>query len=156
MTRRSTVHNTFVINRSFAFKREWVFAAWTSAAAKSQWFVGPAGWQAQLRELDFRVGGREQLIGRRPDGSVSRFDSRYHEIVPDERIVYVYDMYTDDVQTSTSLATIEFAAAGQGTQLVITEQGVFLDGRDDARGREQGTNILIDQLERALQRQAPV
>jgi uncharacterized protein YndB with AHSA1/START domain len=151
MTKRSTVHNTFVIKRSFAFKREWVFAAWTSAAAKSHWFVGAPGWQAQVRELDFRVGGREQLIGGRPDGSVGKFDARYHEIVPNERIVYVYDMYTDDVQISTSLATIEFGERGQGTELVITEQGVFLDGRDAARSREQGTNILIDQLERALQ-----
>jgi hypothetical protein len=37
--------------------------------------------------------------------------------------------------------------------LVITEQGVFLDEFDDARGREQGTLVLIDQLERALRRQ---
>ena len=152
MTRRSTVHNTFVIKRSFAFKREWVFAAWTSAAAKSNWFVGPVGWQAQLRELDFRVGGREQLIGRRPDGSVSRFDARYHEIVPDERIVYVYDMYTGDTHTSVSLVTIELEPRKEGTQVVITEQGVFLDGHDDPRKREHGTNVLIDQLERSLER----
>jgi uncharacterized protein YndB with AHSA1/START domain len=156
MSKRSTVHDTFVINRSFAFRPELVFAAWTSAEAKSQWFVGPSGWQAQLRELDFRVGGREQVIGRRPNGSVSRFDARYHEIVPDQRIVYVYDMYTGDTQTSTSLVTIEFEARAAGTALVITEQGVFLDGLDDARGREHGTHVLIDQLERALQRQSAV
>jgi uncharacterized protein YndB with AHSA1/START domain len=156
MSKRSTVHDTFVINRTFAFRPELVFAAWTSAESKSQWFVGPSGWHAQLRELDFRVGGREQLIGGRPDGSVSRFDARYHEIVPNQRIVYVYDMYTGDTQTSTSLVTIEFEARAAGTALVITEQGVFLDGLDDARGREHGTNALIDQLERALQRQSAV
>jgi uncharacterized protein YndB with AHSA1/START domain len=156
MSKRSTVHDTFVINRSFAFRPELVFAAWTSAEAKAQWFVGPSGWQAQLRELDFRVGGREQVIGRKPNGSVSRFDARYHEIVPDQRIVYVYDMYTGDTQTSTSLVTIEFEARAAGTALVITEQGVFLDGLDDARGREHGTHVLIDQLERALQRQSAV
>jgi uncharacterized protein YndB with AHSA1/START domain len=156
MSKRSTVHDTFVINRTFAFRPEPVFAAWTSAEAKSQWFVGPSGWQAQLRELDFRVGGREQVIGRRPNGSTSRFDARYHEIVPNQRIVYVYDMYTGDTQTSTSLVTIEFEAQAAGTALVITEQGVFLDGLDDARGREHGTHILIDQLERALQRQSAV
>jgi uncharacterized protein YndB with AHSA1/START domain len=155
MSKRSTVHDTFVINRTFGFRPELVFAAWTSAEAKSQWFVGPSGWQAQLRELDFRVGGREQVIGRKPNGSVSRFDARYHEIVPNQRIVYVYDMYTGDTQTSTSLVTIEFEARADGTALVITEQGVFLDGLDDARGREHGTHILIDQLERALQRHGP-
>jgi uncharacterized protein YndB with AHSA1/START domain len=152
MTQRSTIHDTFVINRNFEFAREHVFAAWTSAPAKSQWFVGPSGWTAQHRELDFRVGGREKLVGRRPDGNVSTFDARYHEIVPNERIVYVYDMLTNDRQTSVSLVTIEFKDRRDGTQLIITEQGVFLDGLDDARRREHGTQVLIAQLEQALGR----
>jgi len=156
MTKRSTVHDTFVIDRTFAFKREFVYAAWTSAEAKSRWFVGPSGWELQLRELEFRVGGRERLKGRRPNGATSLFDARYYEIVPNERIVYVYEMHTDDVRSSISLATIEFKDREEGTALIITEQGVFLDGHDDARRREQGTQVLIDQLERALQRQAGV
>jgi uncharacterized protein YndB with AHSA1/START domain len=154
MTTRSTVHDTFVIDRTFAFKREFVYAAWTSAEAKSRWFVGPSGWELQLRELEFRVGGRERVKGRRPGGTTSLFDARYYEIVPNERIVYVYEMHANDVRTSISLATIEFKDRKEGTGLIITEQGVFLDGHDDARERERGTQGLIDQLERALQRQA--
>jgi hypothetical protein len=49
-----------------------------------------------------------------------------------------------------SLATIELKPAGKGTKLVITEQGVFLDGYDDAGSRERGTKGLLDQLEAAL------
>jgi uncharacterized protein YndB with AHSA1/START domain len=154
MTTRSTVHDTFVIDRTFAFKREFVYAAWTSAEAKSRWFVGPSGWELQLRELEFRVGGRERVKGRRPGGTTSLFDARYYEIVPNERIVYVYEMHANDVRTSISLATIEFKDRKEGTGLIITEQGVFLDGHDDARERERGTQGLIDQLEQALQRQA--
>jgi len=154
MTKRSTVHDTFVIERTFSFKRELVYAAWTSAQAKSQWFVGPSGWELQLRELEFRVGGRERLKGRRPDGTTSWFDARYYEIVPNERIVYVYEMHTNDVRISISLATIELKERGKGTELIITEQGVFLDGYDDAGRREQGTQVLIGQLEQALQRQS--
>jgi uncharacterized protein YndB with AHSA1/START domain len=154
MTKRSTAHDTFVIDRTFAFKREFVYAAWTSAEAKSRWFVGPSGWELQLRELEFRVGGRERLKGRRPDGTASLFDARYYEIVPNERIVYVYEMHTNDVRASISLATIEFKERKEGTALTITEQGVFFDGHDDARRREQGTQVLIGQLEQALQRQA--
>ena len=154
MTKRSAVHDTFVIERTFSFKRELVYAAWTSAQAKSQWFVGPSGWEVQLREIEFRVGGRERLKGRRPDGTTSLFDARYYEIVPNERIVYVYEMHTNDVRISISLATIELKERGEGTELIITEQGVFLDGYDDAGRREQGTRVLIDQLEQALQRQS--
>jgi uncharacterized protein YndB with AHSA1/START domain len=154
MTKRSTVHDTFVIDRTFAFEREFVYAAWTSAEAKSQWFVGPSGWESQHREMEFRVGGRERVKGRRPDGKVSSFDARYYEIVPNERIVYAYEMHIDDVRISISLATIEFKKRKEGTGLIITEQGVFLDDFDDAPGREHGTRVLIDQLERAVARQA--
>ena len=38
-----------------------------------------------------------------------RFDSLYYDIVPDERIVYSYEMHLDDKRISVSLATIEFA-----------------------------------------------
>ena len=154
MTKRSVVHDTFVIERTFAFKREFVYAAWTSAEAKSQWFVGPSGWEQQVREMDFRVGGRELVKGRRHTGTISSFDARYYDIVPNERIVYVYEMHTNDTRTSVSVATIEFKDRKAGTALIITEQGVFLDGHDDARQREHGTQGLIDQLERALQRQS--
>ena len=61
-------------------------------------------------------------------------------------------MYTGDTHTSVSLVTIELEPRKAGTQVVITEQGVFLDGHDDPRKREHGTNVLIDQLERSLQR----
>jgi uncharacterized protein YndB with AHSA1/START domain len=154
MTQRSTVHDTFVIDRTFAFKREFVYAAWTSAEAKSRWFVGPSGWALQLRELEFRVGGRERVKGRHPDGMTSLFDARYYEIVPNERIVYVYEMHTNDVRGSISIATIEFKERKEGTGLIVTEQGVFLDGHHDARQREQGTQVLIDQLEQALRRKS--
>jgi len=148
----NTIHDTFVIKRDFRFAPEQVFAAWSTKEAKANWFVGPTGWQAQVRELDFRVGGHEKLIGQRPGGGISKFHAHFHEIVPNERIVYVYDMYTGNAQTSVSLVTIEFTPRKEGTHLVITEQGVFLDGRDDPRMREHGTNVLIDQLERSLQR----
>lgn len=154
MTKRATLHDTFVINRTFSFERELVFEAWSSVEAKSQWFAGQNGWEAHRRELDFRVGGHERVVGRKPDGRISTFDAHYYDIVPNERIVYAYEMYLDDVRISVSVATVEFKERKRGTQLVITEQGVFLDDFDDARGRQRGTEILINQLEQALQRRS--
>lgn len=146
------IHDTFVIKRLFRHGPDRVFAAWSKPEAKAIWFVGPAGWHARVRELDFRVGGHERLEGGRADGTISKFHARYHQIVPNERIVYVYDMYTGDILTSVSLVTIELEprAAGCQTQLVITEQGVFVHAHDDPRKREEGTHVLIDQLERSL------
>jgi uncharacterized protein YndB with AHSA1/START domain len=151
MTPRSAVHGTFVIRRTLAYGPDLVFAAWASPAGKSQWLVGPPGWHEQERRMDFRVGGQERLVGSFPNGKVHTFDARYLEIQPRERIIYSYEMHLNDVRISISLATIEFKTKGSGTELVITEQGVFLDGYDDLRSRERGTQILTDQLERCLQ-----
>ena len=47
-------------------------------------------------------------------------------------------------------ATIEIKARDGGTHLVMTEQGAFLDGYDDAGSRERGTNFLLDALGASL------
>lgn len=153
MTQRTALHDTFVINRTFEFPREFVFAAWASSDAKAQWFVGPSGWKQKRREMDFRIGGRECVAGLHTSGRLTQFDAHYFEIVPNERIVYAYEMHLDGVRISVSLATVEFKPAAAGTQLTITEQGVFLDDFRDADGRKHGTEVLIGQLEQALARQ---
>jgi uncharacterized protein YndB with AHSA1/START domain len=104
------------------------------------------------RQFDFRVGGHEHLSGIYPDGRVSIFNSSYHDIVPEERIVYAYDMWLNTVRILVSLATVEFRAEGAATRLRITEQGVFLDCYDYADSRQQGTGVLLDQLHAALRR----
>jgi uncharacterized protein YndB with AHSA1/START domain len=152
---RSAHHETFVIERSFGFAPGVVFGAWADPAAKAAWFGGgPSEWRQLEREFDFRVGGRERLSGEWPGGRVSAFNSTYHDIVPDERIVYAYDMRLNGIRISVSLATVQFKADGAGTRLIVTEQGVFLDGYDDAGSREHGTRSLLDQLDAALQREA--
>jgi uncharacterized protein YndB with AHSA1/START domain len=152
-SRRSAQHGIFVIERAFAFAPTVVFAAWADPVAKAQWFVGPDAWRLLARDVDFRVGGREHVSGQWPGGT-SAFNSSYHDIVSDERIVYSYDMWLNERHISVSLATIEFKAEGAGTLLIITEQGVFLDGYDDAGSREKGTRLLLDQLDAALRREA--
>ena len=150
MTQPSVVHATFTIDRAYDAPPARVFAAWATAEAKARWFAGPDGWQAEIRELDFRVGGRERLRGVFPGGRSSDFRAHYFDIVPEQRIVYAYEMHMNDRRISVSLATIEFRPAGGGTRLVVTEQGAFLDGYDDAGGREQGTRWLLDKVDQAL------
>ena len=155
MTERSAVHGTFVIERTYPASPQRVFEAWADPAAKARWFAGPHDkWQETLREFDFRVGGRERVSGVWPGGKVSAFDCLYHDIVPDERIVYSYGMHVDAVRISVSLATVEFKPAGGGTRLIFTEQAAFLDGYDDSGSRGQGTSALLGQLDAELQRAA--
>ncbi|PTR23003.1 uncharacterized protein YndB with AHSA1/START domain [Rhodococcus sp. OK519] len=155
MTTRSVTHSTFVIERVYDARPARVFHAFADPDAKARWFTHPDEWVSNAATMDFRVGGRETVSGGAKGGPVHAFSATYQDIVPNERIVYTYDMHMDDVRTSVSLATIEFFSSGNGTRLVMTEQGVFLDGHDNARSREEGTNLLLDALGASLAREAP-
>jgi uncharacterized protein YndB with AHSA1/START domain len=145
MAERSTEHATFVIERTYDAPATRVFAAWADPAAKARWFGG--GEEAATEyELDFRVGGREINRGDGPDGQFYTYEALYQDIVPDERIVYTYDMHRGETRSSVSLATVEFKAEGAGTRLIFTEQGAFLDGEDNPQDREHGTGGLLDAL----------
>ncbi|MGO8915205.1 MAG: SRPBCC family protein [Stellaceae bacterium] len=154
MTEPSATHATFSLERIYNASPARVFAAWATADAKASWFSGGDEWTLIERAFDFRIGGREHASGAWRNGTISRFDSRYHDIVPNQRIVYAYDMHLGDRHISVSLATVEFKPAGAGTRLILTEQGVFLDGYDDAGARERGTSGLLDRLDAALKQDA--
>jgi uncharacterized protein YndB with AHSA1/START domain len=129
-----------------------VFGAWAQPAEKARWFGIPDDEIGEY-ELDFQVGGREVNRGSGPDGHVYTYDARYQDIVPDERIVYSYDMLRGETRISVSLATVELEPEGAGTRLIFTEQGVFLDGHDTPDLREQGTGSLLDALDADLRRE---
>jgi uncharacterized protein YndB with AHSA1/START domain len=151
MTERSVEHATFAVERTYEASPARVFAAWADPEAKARWFGG-SGEEGEF-ELDFRVGGRERTRGGPEGGPVFTFDGRYQDIVPDERIVYSYDMHLDKTRISVSLATVEFKPDGDGTTLIFTEQGAFLDGHDTPAQREQGTGSLLDALGKQLGRE---
>lgn len=152
MTERSATHGTFAIERVYDASPSRVFKAWADPDAKARWFVGPADWRLLDRAIDFRVGGKERLSGRKGSGIVSTFDAVYHDIVPDQRIIYSYSMHLDQNHISVSLATVELKAEASGTRLTFTEQAIFLDGYDDAGSRGRGNTVLLEQLGKELQR----
>ena len=154
MTERSATHATFVVERTYATSPARVFAAWADANVKRRWFGGDQ--PPSQFELDFRVGGREINRGVGPDGRTYTYEARYQDIVPDQRIIYTYDMHLDDKRISVSLATIELKPSGTGTRLIFTEQGVFLDGYDNSADREHGTVGLLDNLDTALRREGAI
>jgi uncharacterized protein YndB with AHSA1/START domain len=144
------VHATFSIEQTFAASPAQVFTAFSDPAAKARWFAGGEGYSVLERSLDVRPGGRERVSGRWANGTVSRFDAAYYDVVPNKRLVYAYEMHLDDRKISVSLATLEIEQTAAGTRLLITEQGVFLDGYDDAGMREKGTGMLMNRLAAAL------
>lgn len=150
-TQHSTQFGSFSLERVYPQSREIVWAAWSTLGGKARWFAGGGGWTLIERSFDFRVGGTERAKGRwAANGTVSDFNAIYRDIVPNERIVYCYDMHLNDKHISVSLATVELKVEGKGTRLIVNEQAVFLDGYDDAGSRERGTSQLLDLLGKSL------
>jgi uncharacterized protein YndB with AHSA1/START domain len=150
MSKRSTTHATFAIERTYDASPARVFAAWADKSAKQRWFGTGADSE---HELDFREGGREHLLARVNDATYT-YDALYEDIVPDERIVYTYNMHVDGARMSVSVVSVELVAAGEMTELRYTEQGVFLDALDTAQAREHGTAEMLDKLGETLAPQA--
>ena len=156
MTEQSIVHDTFTVERSYPAGVSRVFAAFASKEAKDTWGdtgdLAEPGPDDSATEFDFRPGGRERF-GFGYQGVSYRYDGRYYDILPDQRIIYSYEMYADGVRISVSVATVEFAAASGGTTLKWTEQGAYLggfDGADGAQARAEGTGEMLDGLAKYL------
>jgi uncharacterized protein YndB with AHSA1/START domain len=157
MAERPVIHDTFAIERTYPAPASRVFAAFASKEAKDTWGdtgdLAEPGADAADAEFDFRIGGRERF-GFGYQGTSYRYDARYYDIVPDQRIIYSYEMYADGARISVSVATVEFAKGpGGGTALTWTEQGAYLDGIDGAEAphlRRGGTAEMLDGLAKYL------
>jgi uncharacterized protein YndB with AHSA1/START domain len=148
-TTHTQTHATFVLERDYAAPLERVWAAFADAETKERWF-GPDEIADREFSEDFRVGGTAVNNGTM-EGRRSEFRATYTDIVDLERIVYVYDMWSDGVHASTSITTVVLEATDAGTHLTFTEQGVHLDGvhgpgPEAAAGREHGTGWLLDRI----------
>ena len=152
MAERSVTHATFSIERTYDSPLAKVFNAFADPAIKRAWLVEGEGWQIDEFVADFKVGGFERSRFRFRGGTPVRNDTVYHDIVPNERIIFGYTMTVGENRISASLVTFQFKAAGTGTQLTFTEQGAFLDGLDTAGPRESGWGELLDALGKALKR----
>ena len=151
-TPRTVTHGAFHIERTYPHPPERVYAAFAVAEAKAAWFAGGEGYTTVERAMDFREGGRERVVGKWDTGMISQFDAVYFDIVPNQRIVYAYEMHLGGTKISVSLTTIEIKPAAGGARLLFSESGAFLDGYDDAGSREEGSNKLLDQIGEYLAR----
>ena len=146
MSGYSVAHGTFVVERTYDHPVEKVWAAWADGELKAQWFGAP-GENNRAQVFEVRQGGRESLKTRIHDGRTIAFDVVYQDIVPNNRILYNYDMHVDGRKISVSLTALEFSPQDSNrTHLRLTEYGLFLDGLDNVGLRKQGTLGLMEQL----------
>ena len=81
-------------------------------------------------------------------------ESRYQDIVPERRIVMAGTMDLGDKRILISLVTFEFLQTDTGTDLILTDQGTYLDGVSGLTPQmlEAGWRNLLDHLQTELMR----
>lgn len=147
-------HGTFVLKRRYDAAAARVFRAWADPVAFRRWFVEAPGATIHDWVHDFRVGGagggRYRFGG--PENDIGFNDTLFLDIVEDRRIILSYVMGTEvegkRSRISASLATIELAPDGAGTQLTYTEQGAYFgaDGAAHIPLREEGCTEMLNNL----------
>ncbi|MGY4920666.1 SRPBCC domain-containing protein [Streptomyces sp. 900116325] len=149
-------HDTFTVTLRLSASPSEVFRAFADSDLRRRWFKIPG--RGATYEHDFHVGGGEIASSTfatldMPPQQL-KYWSRYLDITPDVRIVYVYESYVDGVLRWASLATVELHAKSDGTELSWTEQVAFIaptgDGSDDLRHVRGGTRLRLNGLAAAL------
>jgi uncharacterized protein YndB with AHSA1/START domain len=149
-------HETFVISHYLPALPHKAFQAFADTALWRRWFKLPGSGASY--DHDFRVGHGDTATSvftssEMPPESL-RYQSRYIDIVPARRIVYTYESVVNDVLRWASLATIEFDAVRDGTEIRWTEQVVFVklsgDGSHDLPHLRGSTRLRLNGLLSAL------
>lgn len=146
MTASPVAHSTFVIERELPASPRHAFRFWAEADFKQRWNECHPDWRVIEDTFEFRVGGIVAKRWRMADGSEQTFRALYFDIVPEQRIIYGFDMSFRGQKLSASLATVEFIPAGSQTRMKFTEQLAFLGEADAMRHRIAGTEIGFDRL----------
>jgi uncharacterized protein YndB with AHSA1/START domain len=153
-TSTQAIHSNFVVERNYPQAPERVFAAFAEPARKRTWY---AEGDHEIKEfaMDFRIGGSERFHYRFKEGhpiagSEIVNESTYHHIVPGERIVMTQKMSLNGKPIVVNLLTLEFVRSGQGTDLILTDQGTYLDWEAGPQMLEAGWGGLVDRLQTYL------
>ncbi len=150
MTNHTVVRGGFTIERHYNVPPTRLFKAWSDKDELAKWAAPANNWHFSSECFEFKVGGREvSQFG--PQGEEPyRVNSRFDDIIPNERIVTAFSIAKGSQRISSTVLSVEFRPDGKGTMLVLNEQGVFLDGQETPEMRKSGTDYQLDSLDTYL------
>ncbi|MGW6289929.1 SRPBCC domain-containing protein [Streptomyces sp. NPDC055107] len=153
MDQPPVLHGSFSLDMSFTVARAEVFRGFADPSLKRRWSRLPGGSATAEHELDFRVGGAESARNVFVSGDTEErlaYRSRFLDIVPDARIVHVYEAEVDGSVRWISLVTVELDDEPAGSRLTWTEQYTWLvptgDGTQDIAHLRGGTRLRLNGL----------
>ncbi len=114
---------TVVVRREIAAPAQELFDAWLDPARLSV-FMRPGGTPRTAVKIDPRVGGAFEIVMHQDSGSVPH-TGVYKVIDRPRRLVFTWN--SPYAKQNDSLVTVEFRAKGNGTEIVLTHEGLPSD-----------------------------
>lgn len=151
MTHHTAQHGTATLEKGLSASPARVFAAWADPDQRKVWGSPSDEIDMRIDAADFSVGGEDVTTCLAGDEAVAVVRGRYHDIVPDKRIVYTEIISSIGALEGACLVTAEFLAEGVGTRLVVTLQTVALDGSTLLEEAQEGWGSALIRLEELLQ-----
>ncbi len=158
MTVSPITHDTFLIERDFRKPPAIVFGAFSEQEKKKRWYAESEAHRQLSYTLDFRVGGREELMaemlpGTPIAGDRLRWSSVFLSVIPNERIVFSQVLDRNENRISCALVTASFLPGPGGCKVSLTHQAVFFEGADGPEMRRMGWEALLDKAGRFVDAQ---
>lgn len=110
--------NLLALDRHVAAAPGFVFALWSHPSLVSAWW-GPEQFHLHSCEIDFRPGGNWRFHMASPDRE-HWIHGTYHQIVPEEFLMFSYRFPEFGVQ---SIVSLRFTPEGQGTRMRFLQTG---------------------------------
>ena len=133
--------------REFDAPVDAVFRAHQDPALVAQW-MGPDGYEAEMKEWDFRTGGAWNYVHRDPEGNAYEFRGTFHTVRENEFAIQTFEFlgFPDVV----SIESMTFTDLGDG-RTRLTGHAVYptQEARDGmvSSGMETGMSEGYDRLE---------
>ena len=135
-----------VVSRVIEGPRPVVFSAFTSEAHLEQW-CAPTGGKITTHSFDFKPGGVWDATIQGPDGSTYPNHFVWKEIVPPERIVWLYGMSKDDPNAvPTTVTLVERGATTEVTLRILFGTKEERDEKVAKYYAAQGAKQSLDSL----------
>jgi len=141
---------TITITRDFDAPRDRVFRAWVDADLVARW-LGPKDSEMRIDTWESHTGGAYRYAALAGGEEVAAFYGSFHEVRPDERIVWTFTW--EGMPDGVALETMTFADLGDGRTRVTSVSVVdSMEGRDMilASGMEVGVHEGFEKLDAIL------
>ncbi|MGE5108400.1 MAG: SRPBCC domain-containing protein [Sphingobacteriales bacterium] len=140
--------NTLTITRNINAPRELVFKAWTDKNMLEKWW-GPYGFTNPVCEIEVKAGGGIYIDMKGPDGTIYPMDGEFHEIIPNEKIVFTSAaLDAEGKRLFEVMNTVTFHYEDGKTKLMLEAvvSKIKSEGLHHIDGMNEGWNQSLDRL----------